>query len=119
MNSVYLAILAAAATAAPSISAAAPAQKATMTKASDLPAPPRAEQRPHSYQRHGYTIEDPYFWLKDQGYPKVDDADVLAYLKAENAYFEAAMKPHRPLVDTLFEEMKGRVKEDESSVPVR
>jgi oligopeptidase B len=95
------------------------AQKAEMTKASELPAPPRAEQRPHSYERHGYRVEDPYFWLKDQGYPKVDDADVLTYLKAENAYFEAAMKPHAALVETLFQEMKGRIKEDESSVPVR
>jgi oligopeptidase B len=90
-----------------------------MTTASDLPAPPRAEQRPYSYERHGYRIEDPYHWLKDQGYPKVDDEDVLSYLKAENAYFEAAMKPHQPLVESLFEEMKGRIKEDESSVPIR
>ncbi|HEX8580036.1 MAG TPA: S9 family peptidase [Allosphingosinicella sp.] len=90
-----------------------------MTKPSDLPAPPKAEQRPHSYERHGFKVDDPYFWLKDQGYPKVDDADVLSYLKAENAYFEAAMKPHQPLIDTLFEEMKGRQKEDESSVPLR
>ncbi|MFN3389715.1 MAG: S9 family peptidase [Allosphingosinicella sp.] len=86
---------------------------------SQLPAPPRAEQRPYSYERHGYRVEDPYFWMKDQGYPKIDDEDVLAYLKAENAYFDAAMKPHAPLVDTLFEEMKGRIKEDESSVPIR
>ncbi len=90
-----------------------------MTKPSDLPAPPRAEQRPYSYERHGYRVEDPYFWLKDQTYPKVDDADVLAYLKAENAYFETAMAPHRPLVETLFEEMKGRIKEDDSSVPMK
>ncbi|HEY0043677.1 MAG TPA: S9 family peptidase [Allosphingosinicella sp.] len=90
-----------------------------MTKPANLPAPPRAEQRPHSYERHGIRVEDPYFWLKDQGYPKVDDADVLNYLKAENAYFEAAMKPHEGLVETLFQEMKGRVKEDESSVPLR
>jgi oligopeptidase B len=99
--------------------AAQPAQKETMTHASDLPAPPRAEQRPHSYERHGHRIEDPWFWLKDQTYPKVDDEDVLAYLRAENDYFEAAMAPHKPLVETLFEEMKGRIKEDESSVPVR
>ncbi|HEY7810245.1 MAG TPA: S9 family peptidase [Allosphingosinicella sp.] len=90
-----------------------------MTKPSDLPAPPKAEQRPYSYERHGFKVDDPYFWLKDQGYPKVDDADVLSYLKAENAYFEAAMKPHQPLINTLFEEMKGRQKEDESSVPLR
>jgi oligopeptidase B len=84
-----------------------------------LPAPPRAEPRPFSYERHGYTIEDPYAWLRDPGYPTVGDGDVLAYLEAENLYFEAAMAPHSALVETLFEEMKGRIKEDESSVPVR
>jgi oligopeptidase B len=84
-----------------------------------LPAPPRAEPRPYRYERHGYTVEDPYAWLKDPLYPKVEDDAVLAYLKAENAYFEAAMAPHAALVETLFEEMKGRIKEDESSVPVR
>jgi oligopeptidase B len=84
-----------------------------------LPPPPCAEQRPYSYQCHGETIEDPWHWLRDPDYPKVEDEKVLDYLKAENSYFEAAMAPHRPLVDSLFEEMKGRVKEDESSVPIR
>ncbi|SDC14999.1 oligopeptidase B Serine peptidase. MEROPS family S09A [Sphingomonas sp. YR710] len=79
--------------------------------------PPIAEQRPHSSTRHGITIEDPYFWLKDQKYPVVDDPDVLAYLTEENAWFEAAMKPHETLVETLFAEMKGRLKEDDAGVP--
>jgi oligopeptidase B len=79
--------------------------------------PPIAEQRPHSFTTHGVTIEDPYAWLKDPNYPEVDDADVLAYLEAENAYFEEQMAPHKPLVDTIYEEMKARIKEDESSVP--
>lgn len=79
--------------------------------------PPIAEQRPYSFERHGVTIEDPWHWLRDQGYPKVDDADVLAYLEAENRWFEAAMQPHEALAQTLFEEMKGRIKEDDSSVP--
>ena len=95
-------------------------QKATMNKApASLPAPPKAEQRPHSYTRHGVTIEDPWHWLKDQGYPNVDDPDILAYLKAENGYYEAAMSPHKALTDELFEEMKGRIKEDDSSVPLK
>jgi oligopeptidase B len=114
----YLLIPILAAAAAMPMAAQSQSQKAGMTKA-NLPAPPRAEQRPHSYERHGIRVEDPYFWLKDQGYPKVDDPDVLNYLKAENSYFEAAMKPHAGLVETLFQEMKGRVKEDESSVPLR
>jgi oligopeptidase B len=84
-----------------------------------LPPPPCAEQRPYSYQCHAETIEDPYQWLRDPDYPKVEDPQVLDYLKAENDYFKAAMAPHQALLDTLFEEMKGRVKEDESSVPIR
>jgi oligopeptidase B len=79
--------------------------------------PPVAERRPHSYERHGITVEDPYFWLKDQKYPVIDEPDVLAYLREENGYFEAAMAPHADLVDTLFAEMKGRLKEDDASVP--
>ncbi|MEX6723288.1 S9 family peptidase [Parapedomonas caeni] len=86
---------------------------------STLPSPPVAARRPHSTTRHGITIEDPYFWLKDQGYPKVEDADVLDYLKAENAYFEAAMAPHQPLIETIFQELKGRIKEDDESVPAK
>lgn len=79
--------------------------------------PPIAATRPHSFTAHGVTIEDPWAWLKDANYPDVSDKDVLAYLEAENAYFEQAMAPHRPLVDRLYEEMKARIKEDESSVP--
>jgi oligopeptidase B len=79
--------------------------------------PPVAEQRPHSFTAHGITIEDPYHWIKDPGYPEVTDKDVLAYLAAENVYFESVMAPHKPLVDRLYEEMKGRIKEDDSSVP--
>jgi oligopeptidase B len=88
-------------------------------RTSELPAPPRAEQRPHSYERHGIRVEDPWHWLKDDSYPTVDDEDVLSYLRAENAYFEAAMRPHQPLIETVFQEMRGRIPEDDSSVPVR
>ena len=79
--------------------------------------PPVAERRPHSFTVHGITIEDPYAWIKDPGYPDVTDPDVLAYLAAENAYFGSVMAPHKPLTDRLYEEMKGRIKEDDSSVP--
>ncbi|MEO7787074.1 MAG: S9 family peptidase [Sphingomicrobium sp.] len=82
-----------------------------------LPPPPVADRRPHEYSAHGVTISDDWAWLRDKGYPSVTDEDVLSYLKAENAYFEAVMAPHKSLVDTLFEEMKGRIKEDLSSVP--
>lgn len=94
-------------------------QSETMTAQPSLPAQPVAEQRPYSYERHGVTVQDPWHWLRDQSYPTVDDEDVLDYLRAENAYFEAAMAPHRPLIDTLFQEMRGRIQEDDSSVPHR
>ncbi len=79
--------------------------------------PPKAATRPHAITHHGTTIEDPWAWLRDPGYPKVTDEAVLSYLREENSYFEAAMAPHKPLSDALFAEMKGRIKEDDRSVP--
>ena len=98
------------------------AQDASRTEETSLTdkkiaAPPVAEKREHSYTHHGITISDPYHWLKDQSYPVVDDEDVLDYVKAENAWFEQEMAGRKPLVEKLFEELKGRVKEDDSSVP--
>ncbi len=81
--------------------------------------PPVAAVIPHRSTWHGDTLSDPYHWLKDAGYPTVDDPAVLDYVKAENAYFDASMKPLAPLVATIFEELKGRVKQDDASVPVK
>ncbi|MFO1260600.1 MAG: S9 family peptidase [Sphingomonadaceae bacterium] len=88
-----------------------------MTDPASLSAPPQAERRPHEIRHHGKVIEDPYFWLRDPGYPDVKDKDVLSYLEAENAWFEQAMAPHNGLIDDLFTEMKARIKEDDRSVP--
>ncbi len=118
MRLAFAALLLAAAPALASAQPPAPTNRGPMTQ-TQLPPPPRAEQRPHSYERHGVRIEDPYHWLRDPGYPTVDDEDVLNYLRAENSYFEAAMAPHQPLIETLFQEMRGRIPEDDSSVPVR
>jgi len=90
-----------------------------MIDPTQLPPPPQAARHPHSFSHHGRTVQDDYAWLKDAGYPTVSDEAILAYLGQENAYFEAAMAPVRPLVDTLFAEMKGRMKEDDASVPRR
>ncbi|WP_421850713.1 S9 family peptidase [Novosphingobium sp.] len=80
-------------------------------------APPVAARKPHSFTHHGVTIEDPYHWLRDPGYPEVTDQAVLAHLEAENAWFEARMKPLEPTVDMLLAEMRGRIKEADKSVP--
>ncbi|PZO90435.1 MAG: S9 family peptidase [Sphingomonas sanxanigenens] len=83
------------------------------------PKPPVAARKPHVSTRFGVTRQDPYHWLRDPGYPEVKDKEILGYLEAENAYFESRMAPHQGTVDTLFAEMKGRIKEDDSSVPAK
>ena len=84
-----------------------------------MPKPPVAARRPQQTAVHGVTLTDDYAWLRDPGYPEVTDPDVLAYLGAENAYFEAVMAPQKALTQTIFEELKGRLKEDDESVPVK
>ncbi|WP_109808201.1 S9 family peptidase [Sphingosinithalassobacter portus] len=84
----------------------------------DTPKPPVAAPRPHSFERHGITVDDPWAWLRAPGYPDpVEDRDVLDYIEAENAYFESVMAPLKPLSETLFREMRGRIKEDDATVP--
>ena len=81
--------------------------------------PPIAARKPHVNEAHGVKWDDDWHWLRDPSYPNVQDQEVLDYLKAENAYFDEAMKPHHALVDELFQEMKGRIKEDDASVPIK
>jgi oligopeptidase B len=84
-----------------------------------MPTPPVAKRISASTTVHGVIRDDPYAWLKDAGYPEVTDPDVLAYLAAENAYFTAALEPHAALAETIFTELKGRVKDDDATVPMR
>ncbi len=81
--------------------------------------PPIAVRKPHTNEAHGVRWADDWHWIRDKNYPDVQDQEVLAYLKAENDYFEAAMAPHKALTDQLFEEMKGRIKEDDATVPLK
>ena len=88
-----------------------------------LPPPPRAERRPTTSVRHGVTLADDYAWLRAENWrevmrdPSVLDPAIRAYLEAENAYQKAALAHTEPLQEKLFAEMKGRIKEDDSSVP--
>ncbi|MHA6723315.1 S9 family peptidase [Sphingomonas sp. RS2018] len=79
--------------------------------------PPVAARRPSTTTHHGIDLSDDWAWLRDAGYPKVEDRAVLDYLEAENAYFDGVMAPLKPLTDTLFAEMRGRIKEDDATVP--
>jgi oligopeptidase B len=82
-----------------------------------------APRRPHSFTRHGITVVDDYAWLKDPNWqevlrdPSVLDADIRKYLEAENAYTESLLGHTASLQKTLVAEMRGRIKEDDSSVP--
>jgi len=80
-------------------------------------APPVAEKREHTATHHGITLSDPYDWLRDRSYPTVDDKQVLDHLKAENAWFEARMASQKDMVEALFKEMRGRIKEADKSTP--
>ncbi len=103
----------------PPASPSAPASDAPTATPPPPAVPPVAAVRPSTTTHHGRTLNDDYAWLRDAKYPKVTDPEILAHLDAENTWFEAAMAPHGDLIDTLFAEMKGRIKEDDKSVPQR
>ncbi len=75
---------------------------------------PAAKVVPTVTKIHGDTRTDNYFWLRDRS-----DPDVTAYLEAENSYTSEIMKPTEELQKQLYAELLGRVKEDDSSVPVK
>lgn len=91
------------------------ATTATVAAASG-PTPPRAEQRPFTVISPFGKREDPWYWLRDD---KRTDKDMLAYLEAENAYMAAVMAPQRAAQEKLYNEIIGRLKQDDSSVPQR
>jgi oligopeptidase B len=78
------------------------------------PVAPVAAKRPHEVKSPHGTRVDPYYWLRDD--TRKDQA-MLAYLEAEKAYTTAVLAPTQELQDKLFAEMRGRIKEDDSSVP--
>src|SRR5688500_18961755 len=85
--------------------------------AADLPPPPDVAKEPHVVKApHGAERSDEYYWLRDD---TRKNPEMLAYLNAENAYVDAWMAPLKPLQDTLYEEIVGRIKQDDSSVPYR
>ena len=84
--------------------------------------PPVAEKRTRVENWHGFEKRDDYYWLKAENWqevmhdPQLLPQDIRAVLEGENAYHEAVMADTKGLQDVLFAEMKGRIKEDDSSV---
>ena len=79
-----------------------------------VPEPPRARVVPTRLETHGVVRIDDYYWLRER-----DNPDVTAYLEAENAHTRAVMAPTEALQETLFTEIKGRIKQTDMSVPYR
>ena len=75
---------------------------------------PRAKKRNKELVKHGDVRIDPYYWLNNR-----EDQEVLAYLEAENAYYQAQTSHTKEFQEELFQEMKARIKEDDQSVPYR
>jgi len=74
--------------------------------------PPKADQRPYQHKIHNDIRVDEYFWLKEKANPEVID-----YLERENDYYLKSTAHTIDFQEDLFEEMKARIKEDDSSVP--
>ena len=88
--------------------------------------PPIAPRKPSDFPvLHGRRRTDDYAWLKDESWqqvmrdPAVLRADIRAHLEAENAYKEAVLAPTEALRTTLFDEFRGRIREDDASVPAK
>jgi oligopeptidase B len=91
---------------------------------SQLPTPPVARKDPKRIEQLGRERTDDYAWLKDDNWravmqdPSALKPDIRAHLEAENAYTDAVLAGVKPLQAQLFAEMRGRIKEDDSSLPV-
>ena len=82
-----------------------------------LPTPPDAAQHPHTITApHGVQRQDPYYWLRDD---TRKNPAMLAYLNAENAYADAVLAPTLPVQQHLYDEIVGRIQQDDASVPFR
>jgi len=95
-----------------------------VTKASELPTPPDAAKKPHTTDIHGLQLHDDYFWMRlsdEQKEAKESDAqtaEVVAYLEAENSYKKEVMAPTDEFQTKIYDEIVGRIKKDDESVPV-
>ena len=89
-----------------------PQKETKILKQSDFPTPPVAEVKPDTFAEFSNQRIDNYYWLRDKTDPKVID-----YLNAENAYTDTVMSSTTELQETIYDEILGRIKEDDESYP--
>jgi oligopeptidase B len=88
-----------------------------LAQSAPTPKPPVAATKPHEVKGPGGLVrQDEYYWLRDD---TRKNAEMLAYLKAENDYADALLAPLKPLQEKLYSEIVGRIKQDDASVPYR
>ena len=74
---------------------------------------PEAVKKPKQFEEFGNTRTDNYYWMNNR-----KDPEVMAYIKAENDYFDKKFKkPNKKLIDKIYDELKSRVVDDENTVP--
>jgi len=79
--------------------------------------PPVAKKEPKTLKIHGYEIVDNYAWLRDRNDTK--NPEIVKYLEEENKYTESFMGQHKGFADSLYNEMLGRIKQTDLSVPYK
>ena len=89
-------------------------KKDTPMKITDKILAPTAEKKPKTLEKHGDVRVDNYYWLNEK-----DNEEVIDYLERENDYYDKMTADTKEFQKSLFEEMKGRIKEDDSSVPYK
>ncbi|WPX97154.1 S9 family peptidase [Candidatus Bandiella woodruffii] len=88
-----------------------------MRKSAHIPLIPPIAKKTSTKSEHANP--DCYSWLRDEGYPKVENEEILHYLKEENDYAEMVLSSKDALIKDIYNEIKGRIKEDDSTVPVK
>ena len=94
------------------VTACNPQKENKILKQSDFPTPPVAEVKPDTFVEFSHQRIDNYYWMKDK-----TDSKVIEYLNAENAYTDTVMASTKDLQETIYNEILGRIKEDDDSYP--
>ena len=86
-----------------------------VAKPAAIPSPPIAARKLHQVRSPNGSRADNYYWLRDD---TRKSKEVLDYLNAENTYTDSILAPTQSLQDALYEELVGRIKQNDASVPV-
>lgn len=91
-------------------------ESAETENSNNMPQAPVAKKVPYEITTHGHTRVDNYYWMRDMDRK---DPEIIAHLEAENIYTKTVMSHTETMQSELFEELKGRIKQDDQSVPYR